>query len=147
MSDVQRVFRDYLERKGHRKTHERFAVLNEVYALEGHFDIDHLYGHMLRNKHHVSRATLYNTMELLLDCNLVRRHRFGGQQALYERSHAFRQHDHLICESCGRVIEFCDPRIQHIRTTVSEVMGFEVHSHTLHIHGLCKDCQAKTSRA
>jgi Fur family ferric uptake transcriptional regulator len=146
-TDVQRLFRDYLERKGHRKTPERFAVLNEVYALEGHFDIEHLYGQMLRKKYHVSRATLYNTMELLLDSKLVRRHRFGGQQAIYERAHAFGQHDHLICDSCGRVIEFCDPRIQHIRTTVADVMDFEVHNHTLHIHGRCKNCQAKPTTA
>lgn len=145
-ADVRRIFEDYLERKGHRRTQERFAILNEVYAQEGHFDIDRLYGHMLRKNYRVSRATLYNTMELLLDSRLVRRHRFGGPEAQYERAHARGQHDHLICDGCGRVMEFCDPRIQHIRTSVAASMRFDVRSHTLHLHGLCEHCKAKPAR-
>ena len=146
-TDVQRIFSEHLERHGHRKTMERFTVLAEVYAMDGHFDIDRLYGHMKRRNHRVSRATLYNTMELLLEARLVRRHQFGQAQAHYEKALAFHQHDHLICDTCGRVMEFCDPRIQSIRTTVAEVMDFEVHHHALHIHGRCKQCRANTPRA
>ncbi|MFN6114638.1 MAG: Fur family transcriptional regulator, partial [Flavobacteriales bacterium] len=84
---------------------------------------------------------LYNTMELLLDCDLVRRHRFNGTQAQFEKAHAYHQHDHAVCVRCGKVQEFCDPRIQQVRNTVSEVMDFQVTHHALLIHGICSACR------
>lgn len=141
--NVRHIFSEYLTRQGHRKTPERFAILSEVYEQEGHFDIERLFARMKQKRYQVSRATLYNTMELLLDCELVQRHRFTGAPAQFERSHAFRQHDHLICRACGRVTEFCDPRIQHIRATAAEVTGFQVEHHALHLYGLCRNCRPK----
>lgn len=137
-TEVRELFARFLRERGQRQTPERFSILDEVYDTEGHFDAEELLRRLTDQSVNVSRATVYNTLDLLVECELVVRHQFGGKHAKYERAYSYWQHDHLLCEDCGTVLEFCDPRLQTVRDMVSEIYGFEIRRHALTLYGSCR---------
>ncbi len=140
-NSVNKIFTEYLTSQGYRKTPERFAILDEIYDCKTHFDVELLYMRMKEKKYRVSKATLYNTLELLLACKLIIKHQFGQNTAQYEKSHKSKQHDHLLCIACSRIIEFCDPRIQEIKNDIGDFNNFQVNDHSLYLYGYCEKCK------
>ncbi|MET4076355.1 Fur family ferric uptake transcriptional regulator [Hymenobacter sp. UYCo722] len=145
LEEVKKLFTAHLENKGLRKTGERYAILEEIYARSGHFDVDELYAGMKERGLQVSRATVYNTLDLLVEQGLVSKHQFGRNLAQYEKSYGYRQHDHVICTECHRVVEFCDPRIHGIQTMVGDLLNFHILHHSLNLYGICGDCRAQAA--
>ncbi len=144
--DAKEIFTDYLKSCGHRLTPERFEVLDYALHKKGHFAADELYTDMKQNKSNISRATVYNTLELLVDCKLVVERNFGDGKTTYESNFKRRSHDHLICTNCGEIIEFSAPEIEEIVQRVCDELGFIPTSYSFNIFGVCKDeenCEIK----
>jgi Fur family ferric uptake transcriptional regulator len=145
LEEAIRIFKEYLEKGELRKTPERFAILEEIYLRDDHFDVEALFISMKEKNYQVSRATVYNTLDILVECGLVTRHQFKTGQALYEKSYGYKQHDHLICLDCNHVLEFCDPRIQNIQNMAGNLLGFQVIQHSLVLYAHCNKatCERK----
>ena len=149
ITQVRKIFDDYLTEKRHRKTPERFTILEEIYSRNDHFDVESLYLHLRSRSHSVSRATVYNTIDLLLGCELIVKHQFGENHSLFEKAYGYKQHDHLICAECNKVFEFCDPRLAEIQNTIGKILRFEITHHSLNLYGHCMrtSCEFKSTAA
>lgn len=132
-------FKKFLKREKHRITPERFEVLDYAILYEGHFGADDLYIKMKTEKSNISRATIYNTLELLAKCDLLAKRNFGDGVTRFESSYNRKNHDHLICTNCGNITEFRNSKIIDIVNEVCEELGFESEGYSFNIFGKCKD--------
>jgi len=140
---IRQIFTQYLEKRSLRKTSERFAILDRIYSIEGHFDIEALYLLMKENNYQVSRATLYNNIDLLLDCKLVIKHQFGNNIAQFEKAYNTNIHHHFICTGCGKIKEFSDANIKRAIQS-KKIKNFDISHYSLYVYGVCnKNCSRK----
>jgi len=142
---VERILDSYLEMNNHRKTPERYAILRAVYNIDGHFTLDEL-GEKLAQEYKfpVSRATLYNTLNLFMELRLVIRHRFQGTTK-YEACYDNNSHCHQMCTVCGKVDEVNSPEIVEAISNL-HLNRFRKDGFTLYIYGICSICQGKITR-
>ena len=142
---VERILDSYLEMNNHRKTPERYAILRAIYNTNGHFTLDELGEKMTKvYKFPVSRATLYNTLNLFMELRLVIRHRFQGTTK-YEACYDNNSHCHQMCTVCGKVTEVRSPEIAEAINEL-HLKRFRKDGFTLYIYGICSTCQGKITR-
>ena len=142
---VERILNNYLEMNNHRKTPERFTILKAVYTMHGHFTLEELNDRLVNEMNFpVSRATLYNTLNLFLSLRLVIRHRFQGSTK-YEACYDNTSHCHQICTMCGKVNEVKSPEIIQAVDNM-QLRRFRKDGFTLYVYGVCSSCQQKQKK-
>ena len=140
---VVRKFNEYLDSHGMRRTAERYAILNRIMGINGHFTIEQLQQMIEGDGFRVSRSTVYNTVELLIDAKMLRRHVFESMQSQYER--VTLPHTHLICTTCGKVKEVRDPNFAAFMNA-RRFTAFNTDHYNLHVYGTCSTCARKLKR-
>ncbi len=136
---ARETFIQYLHSKKLRKTPERYAILDKIFDIEEHFSIESLYEALEKERFHVSLATVYNTIELLIDCGLLRKHLFDNKSAQYERIPGVMNHHHLICTQCGKIKEVRDPEFINL-FNAKRYSTFHTSYFALYVYGICSKC-------
>lgn len=139
ITHATQIFTDFLKKGSYRITPERFEVLEFAFRQNQHFSADELFLAMKSEGSNISRATVYNTLELLVNCGLLAKHNFLGKESRYEKNMGVLEHDHLICVRCGKIIEFDNNEILKIQEKLCEDFGFVPINHSFNIYGVCKN--------
>ncbi|HEU67837.1 MAG TPA: transcriptional repressor [Candidatus Acetothermia bacterium] len=135
------LFEAFLRKRGLHVTGQRRAVVETVFALPTHFEAAELWAALRGSVS--SAATVYRTLELLEQAGLVRRVSFGEAHAHYEHTWGREDHGHLVCRSCGRVIEFADPSLTEVVARAAARHGFHLSEAVIQGYGLCQACRGK----
>ena len=133
-------FRDFLRAKGLKFTPQRIAVLKEITDGHGHRECEDIYLALKRNGKHISRATVYRTMDILIQNDFARKMELGDGRVRYESKVGSPHHDHLICTSCENIVEFVDQDIEELQENIAKRNNFILSRHTHQLFGLCKKC-------
>jgi Fur family ferric uptake transcriptional regulator len=141
MKRAEKFFIQYLRDNNLKVTKERLMLLDELFTSTGHLDADSLLFQLRNQGKRVSRATIYRTLDLLVQCGLARKSRLGREHYVYERVTPGKRHDHMVCTGCGRIIEFYDAELDERQRQVCLEHNFRPTFYSLQIQGLCSECQ------
>ena len=134
-------FKNVLRRVGLKYTPQRVAVLEEIVKDQGHRECEDIYLALKQKGRQVSRATVYRTMDILIQNDFARKMELGDGRVRYESKVGSPHHDHLICTSCGNIVEFVDRDIEELQDDIAKRYNFILSRHTHQLFGLCKKCQ------
>ena len=138
------ILQEHIQAAGLRRTNQRDLILETFLSTEGHLTSEDLYGLVHKQDDAIGLTTVYRTLKLLTEAGLAREVRFGDGKTYYEHHHDHEHHDHMICTSCGLVIEFFSPDIESLQDEMADKFGFRPTHHSLRMWGVCSDCQTKS---
>lgn len=138
--DEEVVFEEYLHRKGLKFTSTRKRLLRKIFGMHDHFTADQLLDRLKGERMQVSKATVYRTLGVMLDCGLLTSHDFGEGALYYEHTHGHAQHQHMFCLACKRILEFKSEALDGEVGRIAGELGFTAFSHSLKVFGLCARC-------
>ena len=139
-------FADFIQRKGLKTTRQRNTIVSVFFRLRGHISVEELLNEVKKVNSRIGYATVYRTLHLLVESNLVEERRFGDGLARYEGHSDVEHHDHMICLDCGEIFEFFNPRLEALQEKLAEENNFKIYRHRLELYGTCKDTKACESR-
>ena len=134
-------FREFIRASGLKTTRQREDIAEWFFRNKGHMSADQIYRDVKAVSPGIGFSTVYRTMKLLVESGLVQERHFGDGEALYENVSA--HHDHCICTTCGKIIEFENPQIEALQQSIAERFGFRLSSHKMELYGVCRECGAK----
>lgn len=140
MLDEYDIFKDYIKQFSLRWTSQRKLVLDVFLQQSGHVQIDEIYDRVREKDPTIGIATVYRTMKLLEESGLAEVHSFNNKTT-YERLYQVRHHDHLICKTCNKTVEFEHPLIEKYQLEICQKHDFTLKSHRMDLYGICKDCR------
>jgi len=140
INEVERL-KTYLLSNGLRYTKQREVILLEFLKARGHITAAELYKKVSKSFSKIGFATVYRTLSVLKKCGIAEEKSFGEGISRFEKTAKKNHHDHLVCESCGNIIEFCSPEIEHLQEEIAQKYNFQILRHNLDIYGLCEKCK------
>ena len=137
-------FRRHLREHHQPVTRQRDLVAQLVFLSEDHLSVEAIRRELKQQSERVGTATIYRTLDLLVESGLVRAHDFGEGYKRYEPMPApSADHEHLICQRCGRVVEFSNERLERMLPVLADEHGFQHRRHRLEIYGICRECRQR----
>lgn len=136
---IQVRLEEFIKRKGLRKTGQRDLIISSAFSKDEHFTAEELFDRVRKSNSDISRATVYRTLALLVEADLLREIDLGDNQTTYDPNFLDKPaHNHLVCIDCGRVVEFEDAHIDLLNDCVTRRLGFRPVRQTLKIEASCE---------
>ncbi len=146
VKEKELAFADFIRREGLKTTRQRNAIVTTFFKMRGHISVEELLAAVKKVNRRIGYATVYRTLHLLVESNLVEERRFGDGLARFEGHSDVEHHDHMICLECGEISEFFNPRLEALQEQLAEENNFTIYRHRLELYGACQDKEACAQR-